>query len=158
MFSVEEPIRERAFSDAKKVSISQTRRNTGSSEYSPPRHTFNSFSPASSPRNIHSPVAFRENTFLETSRARTISRSSYGVNRDFLTVPWNSLESFYDIEDGNNVSTEEVLCLMPTGIVIEINVHPDNVISNIKQTAIGSAMNNGKLAFYLILKDFKLNK
>ena len=36
---------------------------------------------------------------------------------------------------------------MPTGIILDISVHPDNVISNIKELAIDTAKNSGKIFF-----------
>ena len=73
-------------------------------------------------------------------------------NIDILS-PWRSFESCYG-EDESNKGTEgdgipgaeeeTLLCLMPTGIVFEVKVHPDNVISNIKQLAINTVMNNGR--------------
>ena len=66
------------------------------------------------------------------------------LNRDFLTSPWGSTESFLEEED-TAIPKEEITCLMPTGIIFEINVHPDNVILNIKKLVIETAMNNGKI-------------
>ena len=54
------------------------------------------------------------------------------------------MESFYDLDDDPGTPKEEILCLMPTGIVLDISVHPDNVISNIKELAIDTAKNSGK--------------
>ena len=131
-------MRERAFSDARQVSP-RIGRNTGLVESSslecPSPRPGRSFSTAT--MLSKSGAAYRKHS------TTNLSRNSNKLTTDFLTSPWSSLESFYDIEDDSGISKEDVLCLMPTGIIFEISVHPDNVISNIKQLALDTAMNNG---------------
>ena len=132
-------MRERAFSDARHVSTPRKGRNTGLVESSSVE------CPSPRPGRSYSSATMlsKSSTVYRKHSTATIARNSNKLNTDFLTSPWSSLESFYDIDDDTGISKEDVLCLMPTGIVFEISVHPDNVISNIKQLAIDTAMNNG---------------
>ena len=150
-------VRSRAFSDARKFSAHKVSRNTGLLESSslecPSPRSSRSFSSASS-------IQSKPNTAFRKFGTGTIPKGSSRLNAEIWTSSWSSSESCYDIEDSQE---EEVLCLMPTGIILEINVHPDDIISNIKQHAISTAMNNGEqccfiiiylLGYYFIIKFF----
>ena len=129
-------VRERAFSDAKNLSTSKFNRATGTLEC-----------PSSRSQTFSSGSSMPTKTNQTNTSQRTLivgGRSSLKLNRDFLTSPWGSTESFLEEED-TAIPKEEITCLMPTGIIFEINVHPDNVILNIKKLVIETAMNNGKI-------------
>ena len=138
-------VRERAYTiDAKKPLNTKIGRNTGLEESAslecPSPRSGRSFSSASSMPSQATPNLRKYGTSTKSFSPRG---GAHGKS-DFLTHPWSSLESFYDIEDDHGTPKEEVLCLMPTGIILDISVHPDNVISNIKELAIDTAMNNGR--------------
>ena len=128
-------VRERAFSDAKNLSTSKFIRATGTLECPSPRSQ--TFSSGSS-------MPTKTNQTSTSQRTLTVGGRSSLKHRDFLTSPWGSTESFLEEED-TAIPKEEITCLMPTGIIFEINVHPDNVILNIKKLVIETAMNNGKI-------------
>ena len=139
-------VRERAYTiDVKKPSNTKIGRNTGLVESTslecPSPRSGRSFSSASSMPSQATPNLRKYGASAKSFSSRV---AAHGKS-DFLTSPWSSLESFYDIEDDHGTPKEEVLCLMPTGIILDISVHPDNVISNIKELAIDTAKNNGKI-------------
>ena len=140
-------VRERAYTTGvKNPSHAKVTRNTSllgsnSLECPSPRSS-RSFSSASSMPSQPTPILRK---YGASSKASSPRRGAHGkASTDVLTSPWSSLESFYDLEDDHGTPKEEVLCLMPTGIILDISVHPDNVISNIKELAIDTAKNSGK--------------
>ena len=141
-------VRERAYTTGvKNKSLTKESRNAGlvessSLECPSPRLGSRSFSSASSMPSRPTPILRKYGTSSKASSPRRDATAK--LNADFLTSPWSSLESFYDLDDDPGTPKEEILCLMPTGIVLDISVHPDNVISNIKELAIDTAKNSGK--------------
>ena len=143
-------VRERAYTTGvKNSSLTKVPRNAGLVESSslecPSPRQGRSYSSASSMPSQPTPIMRKYGTSTKSNSPRR--EASGKSNTDFLTSPWSSLESFYDLEDDAGTPKEEVLCLMPTGIILDISVHPDNVISNIKELAIDTAKNSGKKNF-----------
>ena len=131
-------IRSRAFSEVKRVSNHGRFRNltdvSNADVFESPSQTSRPSCPAAS--DISKCCTLPRNQNATTSHTKT---STGGPS------PWGSLESFSC--DDECLLREEVVCLMPTGIILDVSVNPDFDITHIKDLAVKTAMNNGKALF-----------
>ena len=75
------------------------------------------------------------------------SQNMSSLDRCLFKTKSNDLNSSFETllrRDTDQGNYEDVLCMMPTGVVLEVSIHVDDIVFNIKQIVLNTATTSGK--------------